>query len=65
MVYKFFNVDVDNKIISDPNYLDIQLEATTFILSYFKAEVNSDKNILFICSYSTEDEDLCLFFDLK
>ena len=50
---------------NNPNYSVIQLEFSTFILSYFKAEVNSDKNILLICSYLTENEDLCLFFDLK
>ena len=62
---KFFNIDDDNQIINEDNYSDIQSEAVTYILSYFKAEVNSDKNILFICSYVTSGDDLCLFFDLK
>ena len=65
---KFFKVDGDNQIINEnnPNYSDIQSEVTTtYVLSYFKAEVNSDKNILLICSYVTTSDDLCLFFDLK
>ena len=61
---KFFNINDNNQIIEDPNYTSIQ-EKVLYNLLYFKAEVNSDKNILFICSYLTLSGDLCLFFDLK
>ena len=60
---KFFNLNENNQIIEDTKYNSIKSEDNNLLsyFSYLKAEVNSDKNILLICSYLTIDGDLCLF----
>ena len=59
---KFFNINENNVIEENTNISPIK-EESLFQYTYFKVDVNSEKNIALICGYLSVGADACFYFD--